>query len=112
HVFDITPDGHRPTGVEEMMHDHQKERSQAKAQVKHVGEQPGVTELCRVPYPAGDGQDTAHSHQDVRRITPAGQVQWRVLGRSVMCAHFLKRDFNASGTSSTKASLLRSSART
>src|SRR5437879_1567047 len=133
-----------------MMHEHKEQRAEADAQVKHVGEQPRITELLRVHDPARNRKHATRSEQQVRRVAPPGQVQRRLCGRSVMrahifpsatkkhkrlktvafitgpafwfficafCAfsrrlnHFLKVERSASGTSSSNANRLRSSAR-
>ena len=89
HVFDIAADGHRPTGIEQMVHQHQEQRTQTEAEEKHVGKEPRVAELLRVYYPAQGGERAARRHQKVRRPAPAGQIQRRLGRRFRMRAHTL-----------------------
>ena len=89
-MFAEPPRRHRPARVKQMMHHHQKQRAQAKAQKEHERQQPGKGEL---PDPVGADRrayprpDPARRHQDYRHIPPFRQIQRRNRGGWRVCGH-------------------------
>ncbi len=74
-----TPDGNRPTRIEQVMHHDKKQRSRAEAQDEHERDEIGEQEIHTAPFVAhsqAEQSDEKPTDQQLhRQIAPLGQIQ-------------------------------------
>ena len=112
-MFTKTADANRPTGIGQMMHQHEKQRAERDAVIKHKRQQPRQAECGRDDHRTDRGKQSADDHQDGRQLAPAGQVQWRQ-SFGFVAAHIIsaRRTAPPSNRSSSPASSIATRANT
>src|SRR2546421_5101778 len=90
---------HGPSGIEQVVHDHEEERSQTDAQEKHEGKQPGIGKFFTADRKTDERQDSTNDDENHRHIAPFREIEWRRRVRFWIRSHRLIANWRSAAVS-------------